>query len=221
MWYTQFLKTSLRKHNLRVDLRVYPGDELEPSSPQDLEQKLKSILSSAIIKGLDVIGIVSKYGIQAGQIAKQQSETNRIDLKVIPGQDYFSSDRVHAVFFGIQQDIQPGLPIQNAIVLCKKQRGKVMLYDLSKSQARAISNWQSTQYEPDLIEIYNAHSKAYKDLDIDYPRVICSAARSGSELEKIPVYSEIPRNKLQDYGFLSKDEGSDYTPGYLEDSQHG
>jgi len=91
-----------------------------------------------------------------------------------------------------------------------------MLYDLSRSLAREISNWQSTPYEPDFVEIYNAHSKAYKDLDIDYPRVISSAARSGSELEDIPVYSEIPRNKLSNYGLIAEEEGENYVPGYLQ-----
>jgi hypothetical protein len=91
-----------------------------------------------------------------------------------------------------------------------------MLYDLSRSTARAISSWQSTPYEPDFVEIYNAHSKAYKDLDIDYPRVLSTAARSGSELEDIPVYTEIPRNKLSSYGLLEEEEGENYTPGYLQ-----
>lgn len=216
MWYSSFLKTALRKHNLRVDLRVYIGDELEPSSTQDIEAKIKSILSSAIIKGLDIIGIVSRFGIEPGQIASKQAIENKIDLKVIPGQDYISADKVKAVFYNLKQNIPPNLNIQDAIKQAKAQGGKVMLYDLSRSLAREIANWQSTPYEPDFVEIYNAHSKAYKDLDIDYPRIISSAARSGSELEDIPVYSEIPRNKLSNYGLLAEEEGENYVPGYLQ-----
>jgi len=216
VWYSGFLKTALRKHNLRMDLRVYLGDELEPANQSEIQSKIKSILSSAIVKGLDVIGIVSRFGVQTGYIAKKQAESTAIDLKVIPGQDYLSSDGVKAVFYNIQQNIKPGLNIQQAIQLCKKQNGKVMLYDLSKSQARSVAGWQSTPYEPDFIEIYNAHSKAYKDLDVDYPRVISSAARSGSELEDIPVYTEISRNKLVNFGLIGEEEGADYVPKYLE-----
>jgi len=216
VWYSSFLKTALRKHNLRVDLRVYIGDELEPSSTQDIEAKIKSILSSAIIKGLDIIGIVSRFGIEPGQIASKQAIENKIDLKVIPGQDYLSADKVKAVFYNLKQNIPPNLNIQDAIKQAKAQGGKVMLYDLSRSLAREIANWQSTPYEPDFVEIYNAHSKAYKDLDIDYPRIISSAARSGSELEDIPVYSEIPRNKLSNYGLIAEEEGENYVPGYLQ-----
>jgi hypothetical protein len=219
VWYSGFLKTALRKHNLRVDMRVYIGDELEPSSTQDIEAKIKSILSSAIIKGLDIIGLVSRFGVEPGLIAQQQAMNNKIDLKVIPGQDYVSSDKLKAVFYNITKNIQPNLTMQEAIKQAKSQGGKVMLYDLSRSAARLIANWQSTPYEPDFVEIYNARSKAYKDLDVDYPRVLSSAARSGSELEEIPVYTEIPRNKLSDYGLLAESEGENYTPGYLQNAE--
>lgn len=216
MWYSAYLKTALRKHNLRVDLRVYLGDEEQPSTQSEIESKIKSILSSAIIKGLDIIGVVSRFGIEPGLIAKKQAEDNKIDLKVIPGQDYLSSDKLHAVFYGIQQNIPANLTIQEAIVQAKKQGGKVLLYDLHKAHARAIANWQSTKYEPDLIEIYNSRSMAYKDMDIDYPRVISSAARSGSELENTPIYTEMSRKRLEDFGLISPEEGENYIPGYLQ-----
>jgi hypothetical protein len=215
VWYTQFTKIALRKHNLRIDFRVYAGDETQAPNAQDLQPKLKSILSSAIIKGLDMIGLVSKFGIEVGLLAKQVAEQNKIDIKVIPGQDYISSDKAKAVFYNIKQNIKPGLTMQEAIAECKKQGGKAMLYDLTRSQARAIAGWQATQYEPDFVEIYNAKSKAYKDLDIDYPRVISSAASSSSELEQLPIFTELPRKKLQDYGLIAEDEGSNYVPGYL------
>ena len=216
MWYSKFLKTSLRKHNLRVDLRVYLGDELEQTDARDIQGKSKSILSSAIVKGLDIIGIVSRFGIEVGHLVKQQAENNRIDLKVIPGQDYKSSDGVSVVFFGVQQNIQPGMTLQAAIKQCHGMGGRAMVYDLSKSVSRAISGWKGTDSAPDLVEIYNAHSKAFKDFNVDYPRVISSAARSGTELENIPVYSEIPRRQFQELGFLAEEEGSDYAPRYLE-----
>jgi len=222
VWYTQFTKTALRKHNLRVDFRVYAGDELEAPNELDLQAKLKSLLSSAIVKGLDIVGIVSKFGIEVGNLAKQIAESNQIDIKVIPGQDYMSSDGFKAVFYGIKQNIKPGLPIQDAASQCKKQGGKFMLYDLSRSAAKAINGWKSSPHEPDFVEIYNARSKAYKDLNIDYPRVISSAAKTSNELEEVPVFTELSRKRLQDFGFIKEDEGSDYIPGYLsKPSQQG
>ncbi len=216
MWYSKFVKTSLRKHNLRVDFRVYLGDEAEYPTQSEIESKIKSILSSAIIKGLDVIGIVSKFGIEPGNIAKQQAESTGIDLKVLPGQDYLSADGYKAVFYNIKENIPQGLPIQDAILRAKKQNGKVMLYDLKKSEARAVSGWNSTSYEPDIVEIYNSKSKAYKDQDIDFPRVVSSASRSGSELEHTPIYTELSRKRLEDYGFIFKDEGVNFVPKYLQ-----
>lgn len=214
MWYS-FTKTSLRKNNLRIDLRVYPGAEEVPLTDLEMPSKLKSLLSSAIIKGLDIVGIVSRFGVQLGQTAEVIAKKQHIDLKVIPGQDYFSQDRFKAVFYNLKQDMPPNLPIQQAIQNCKQQGGKVMLYDMTKRQAQAVADWKGTPYEPSIVEIYNAHSKAYKDLDVDYPRVISSAARSGNELETIPVYSELSRKQLVDLGFLGQDEGSEYVPGYL------
>jgi hypothetical protein len=219
VWYTQFFKYSLRKHNVRIDLRVYTGDELEQPDINDLQAKVKSIASSAIIKGLDVVGVVSKFGIYVGQLAKKTAEENQIDIKVIPGQDYKSADGFNAVFYNVQQDIKPGLMIQQAATEAKRQGGRVMLYDLSRSHAKEIEKWKGQPFAPDLVEIYNAHSKAYKDLNINYPRVISSAASSGSELEDIPVYTEIPRTTLEKIGFLTQGEGGDYIPGYLRGIQ--
>jgi len=215
VWYTQFVKTALRKHNLRVDFRVYAGDELEAPNDFNLQTKLKSILSSAIIKGLDIIGIVSKFGVQVGNLAKNIAENNKIDIKVIPGQDYTSSDGFKVVFYGIKQNIKPGLPIKQAIAQCKKQQGKFMPYDVSRKNAQILANWKSSLYEPDFVEIYNGVTEAFIDLDIDYPKVISSAATSSNQLEQSSIFTSMTRNKLKSLGFIKEDEGSDYTPSYL------
>lgn len=221
MWYSQYIKTALRKHNLRVDLRIYPGDEEQPLTEQEAATKLKSILSSAIVKGLDVVGLVSRFGVEAGNYAKQIAEQTGIDLKVIPGQDYLTLDKYKVVLFLLQTSMQPGLSLQQVVHATRQQGGKIMLYDVSKSHAKIINSLKETEYAPDFVEIYNGVTKAYKDLDLDYPRVICSAARSGSELEKIPIFSEISRKQFEEMGFLQKGEGSDYLPGYLKEETNG
>lgn len=220
MWYSLF-KTALRKHNLRTDFRVYAGEEEAPPVEADLAPRLKSILSSAIIKGLDVVGIVSKYGVETGNMAKALSEKNHIDVKVIPGQDYKSSDNFTAVFFNIQTNIQPGLDIITAIKQCKQQKGHVMLYNLTKTQNNFIEKSLSGELLPDLVEIYNSHSKAYKDLTVTNHKVMSSAARSSNELELSPIYTEIQRKTLEEIGMLAPDEGTEYTPGYLTRGENG
>ena len=217
MWYTQFVKTALRKHSLRADFRVYVGDELEVPNEADLQAKLKSILSSAIIKGLDIIGIVSKFGIQVGNLAKNIAENNKIDIKVIPGQDYTSSDKFKVVFYGLKQNIQPGLPIREAVAQCKKQQGKFMPYDVSRGNAKILASWKFSPYEPDFVEIYNAKTKAFIDLDIDYPRVISSAAKSSNQLEQDFLFTNMTRKKLQSLGFIKEDEGLEYAPRYISE----
>lgn len=215
MWYSQFIKTSLRKHNLRVDFRVYLDNEENLRTTSEYESIIKSLLSTAIIKGLDIIAVVSRFGIELGNLAQSQAKKMNVDLKVLPGQDYVSAEGVKAIFFNISKNIKPGLPIQEAMKECKSQNGKTMIYDLSKSVAKSTASWA---IKPDIVEIYNAHSKAYKDLDIDFRRVISSAARSASELQRIPVYTEIPRKALEDLGFLSEAEGSDFIPKYLDNT---
>lgn len=214
MWYPKTV-TSLRKHNLRADFRVYIGEELQPPNSTEIQSKIKSIVSAAIIKGLDIIGVVSRFGIEVGRLAEAQVKQNNVDLKVMPGQDYVSADKYKAVFYNIQQNIPTGKTIEQAITEAKRQGAKVLLYDLSKKQSKIISDWKGTVLEPDFVEIYNAHSQAYHDADIDYPRVISSAARSASELEKTRVYTEISRKNLVRFDLIHEDEGVNYVPGYL------
>lgn len=221
MWYSNFSKTALRKHNLRVDFRVYAGDEEKPPVRQELESKLKSILSSAIIKGLDIIGIVSKYGIEAGELAKQIAKSNGIDLKILSGQDYVSKENVKAVFFELKNNIPSGLPLKEAILQTKKLGGKCMVYDLSKRNSKIINTWKGHDYCPEFVEIFNAHSKAYKDLNIDLAKVVSSASRSGTDLENTPIYTEISRKYLSKIGLISEDEGINFTPEYLKGATNG
>ena len=89
------------------------------------------------------------------------------------------------------------------------------MYDLHKRQAQIIANWQSTKYEPDLVEIFNAKSNVYHDMFIEYPKVISSAATSGSDLEHSGLYTEISRKKMQDLGLIAEGEGENFTPSYL------
>lgn len=217
MWYTTLIKEALRKHNLRIDFRVYPGNEESQLTDDQITPVIKSLLSSAIIKGLDVICIVSKFGIHYGLLATQIAKNSGMDIKVLSGEDYYSSDKFQAVFFNIKQDVPKNLSIEEAIKQTKQQGGKVMIYNCTRSQAKAINKWKDTALMPDFVEVYNSKYKSFRDLDIDadYPLVISSASRSGSELEGAPVYTELSRKQLIEIGIMQEEEGVDFLPKYL------
>ena len=217
MWYTSLIKEALRKHNLRIDFRVYPGQEDSQISDEQLKPILKSLLSSAIIKGLDVICVVSAFGSHAGHLASQVAQQSGMDIKVIPGEDYYSSDKFQAVFFNLKQDIQKNLPIEEAIKQAKQQGGAVMVYNCTRHQAKVVNKWKGTPLQPDFVEVYNLKYKSFRDLDFDaeYPLVISSSSRTGSELENAPIYTELSRKQLMEIGILEETEGVDFSPKYL------
>lgn len=215
MWYSFFKKQALRKNNLRVDLRVYGSTEEAPLDDMNMQQRAKSLISSAIIKGLDVIGIVSKFGIKFGQIANSIATSNKVDLKVIPGLDYKTTDNYHLILFNLQKNIQPGKDYLSVVKEVKQNKGIIMAYNLTKSQSKKLNDYNNTEFKPDCVEIYNAYTKVFKDLKTDYPTFMNSCARSGSELEKTSLWTEVERNKMAEIGFLQPEEGTDYIPEYL------
>lgn len=94
--------TALRKHVLRVDLCVFVDEETVYSNVTYLDSTIKSILTSAIIKGLDVIGILTKdnpaVGIKAVQMAKEQ----QMDIAVVSGQTYICRDNEELYIYKLQ-----------------------------------------------------------------------------------------------------------------------
>ena len=74
---------------------------------------------------------------------------------------------------------------------------------------------QGSKFAPDGVEIFNAKSGAYRDIDIDFPRFLSSGATSANDLTDTNVFTLIERKKAQELGFVQGDEGVDYTPKYL------
>jgi hypothetical protein len=75
---------------------------------------------------------------------------------------------------------------------------------------------QGSKYAPDGVEIYNAKSGGYRDVDIDFPRFVNSGATSASDLDSSNVFTLMPRKTAQEMGLIKGDEGVDYTPKYLK-----
>lgn len=218
-WYRTSKKTfALRKHVMRVDLHVHAGDIADFTDEQIRNQAIKSILSAAVIQGLDLIGIVSHDGPQMGNLAVQISKKEQYDLFVLAGHEYVTADKFRLIGYNIQQPIPANLSYEQAAKWVHDNKGYVMVIDVSRRQAQTINKVKGTISAPDAIELYNTAVGSYSDLDIDseYTTFINSAAKSASNLENTNVFTLINRKDLENSGLLPKDEGMDYVPKYLQ-----
>lgn len=207
-------KYALRKHMLRVDLRVYPGD-ISQANPNDTQSILKSMLTSAIIKGLDVVGIVSTSTPMIGWQAQQTAKESHLDIFVIPGEEYKCADKFQLVVYNLKEPMHLNLPVDKAIKFAHDRGGWVMAINVTKRQAQHLNKMKDTIYAPDAIEIYNDVSGGYMDVDVEYHRFVSSASSSPVMLEKSKTYTLIHRNDMESLGLLPEGEGSNYIPQYL------
>ena len=82
---------------MRVDLRVYSGDLSKMANTNDIGSALKSMLTSAIIKGLDMVGIVAPNSPEVGWQATKIAKESGLDIYVAPGEDYACGYKFHIV----------------------------------------------------------------------------------------------------------------------------
>lgn len=208
--------TALRKHVLRVDLCVFVDEETVYSNVTYLDSTIKSILTSAIIKGLDVIGILTKdnpsVGIKAVQMAKEQ----QMDIAVVSGQTYLCRDNEELYIYKLQKPVPPSMPIDEVCRYVHKLGGFVMATNMSKRKVQLLNKLQGSDSAPDAVEIFNAKVGGYRDLDIDFPKFVSSGATSGSDLEDTNVFTFLDRKKAEELGFVQPDQGIDYVPKYLK-----
>ena len=207
------MRLALRKHVMRADLRIYAGEESEFASPNDMQGAIKSMLTAAIMKGLDVIGIVSLSGPQVGWQARQLAQRQHIDLWVIPGQEYVTADRFHLLVYNLKAPLSENLPVDGAISEAHKQGGFVMAAQLSKRQAQHIGGMGKNG--PDAIEIYCAALGGFQDTEVNLKRFVNSGAKNASEMEDLNAFTLIPRHDIEAMRLLPPDEGADYEPAYL------
>jgi len=215
-WYRT--KVALRKHVMRVDLHVHVGDLSDFKDEQLRNQSIKSMLSAAVISGLDVVGIVAHDGPQMGLIAKQIVIQEKYDLFVIAGHEYICTDKIRFIGYNIQQPIPNGLSYEQAAKWVHKNKGYVMITDLTRRQSQYINKLKGTEAAPDAIELYNTAVGWYMDLDIDeeYREFMNSAAKNASMLENTNVYTLVNRKVLEESGLIPPGVGTDYVPKYLE-----
>jgi predicted metal-dependent phosphoesterase TrpH len=215
-WYRKTL--ALRKHVMRVDLHVHAGDISDFKDEQLRNQSIKSILSAAVISGLDVIGIVAHDGPQIGIIAKQIASEEQYDLFVIPGHEYLCTDKLRIIGFNVNSPIPPNLTYEQAAKWIHDNKGYILITDLTRRQSQYINKLKGTISAPDGIELYNTAVGWYMDLDVDedYQAFMNSAAKNANNLENTNVYTLINRKELERVGLIPKGAGENYVPKYLE-----
>jgi hypothetical protein len=212
---------SLRKHVLRVDPCVFIDEETTFSNRNVLESTVKSILTAAIIKGLDVIGILTKNSSNVGWLAWQMAKQQQMDIAVLPGQTYLCSTKEELYIYKLKKPLNPGYDLANACNEAHKLGAFVIATNLTKQKVIDLDKLQGSSYAPDAVEIYNEKAGGYQDLDIDFPKFVSSASTSGNDLEASNAFTLLPRREAEKMGLLAPNEGVDFEPKYLKPKSQG
>jgi len=208
--------TAIRKNVLRVDLCVFIDKEEAFSNEDYLNSTIKSILTSAIINGLDIIGVLSPDAPYVGLKAKQMAQQQQMDLVVVSGQTYICSGKEELYIYNLSKPVPRNLSIDKACAYVHDNNGFVLVTNVNSKLAPTLNRLQGSKFAPDGVEIFNAKSGGYRDVDIDFPRFVNSGSTSANELDDSNVFTLIQRKTAQEMGFLQGDEGVDYTPKYLK-----
>ena len=208
---------ALRKHVLRVDMRVY-SDQGDTITGNDQIATVKSILTAAIVKGLDVVGLVAPGSPQLGWQARQMAREQNLDIYVVPGEEYTASDKAHLVVYNLQESLTPNLTAEQAIAEAHGKGGLVMMFNMTKRQAAEFNKIKGTPSAPDAIEIYNESAGGYTDNAVQYLCFISSAARTATDMEKSVAFTLVSRPDFEKMGFMPEGQGSEYMPNYLQNA---
>jgi len=208
--------TSLRKHVLRIDPCIFVDDEAAFSSTSVMNSTIKSILTAAIIKGLDVVGILSNKSSNVGWIAYQMAKQQQMDIAVLPGQTYICTTGEEIYIYKIKQSLPKNLTLPKACEAAHKMGGFVIITNLTKQKVHDIEKLKGSTYAPDAVELFNAKSGGYHDLEVDFPAFISSAATSANSLEDSNAFTLLERSKAEEMGLLAPNEGEDFEPKYLK-----
>ena len=192
-------------------------DKEEAFSNEDyLNSTIKSILTSAIINGLDIVGILSPDAPYVGLKAKQMAQQQQMDLVVVSGQTYKCSGKEELYIYNLLKPVPMNLSIDKACGHVHDNNGFVLATNVNSKLAITLNRLQGSKFAPDGVEIFNAKSGGYRDVDIDFPRFVNSGSTSANELDDSNVFTLMQRKTAQEMGFLQGDEGVDFTPKYLK-----
>ena len=207
--------TALRKNVLRVDLCIFIDKEEAFSNEDYLNSTIKSVLTSAIINGLDIVGVLSPDAPYVGLKAKQMAVQQQMDLVVVAGQTYICSGKEELYIYNLLKPVPSNLSIDKACGYVHDNNGFVLVTNVNSKLAPVLNRLQGTKFAPDGVEIYNAKSGGYRDVDIDFPRFVNSGATSANDLDDSNVFTLMQRKTAQEMGLIQGDQGVDFTPKYL------
>ena len=207
--------TALRKNVLRVDLCIFIDKEEAFSNEDYLNSTIKSVLTSAIINGLDIVGVLSPDAPYVGLRAKQMAVQQQMDLVVVAGQTYICSGKEELYIYNLLKPVPSNLSIEKACGYVHDNNGFVLVTNVNSKLAPVLNRLQGTKFAPDGVEIYNAKSGGYRDVDIDFPRFVNSGATSANDLDDSNVFTLMQRKTAQEMGLIQGDQGVDFTPKYL------
>lgn len=195
---------------------VFIDDDQSFTSENVLKSTVKSILTAAIIKGLDVIGVLSAKNPNVGWIAYQMAIDQQMDIAVLPGQVYKCATGEILYVYKMKQQVKPGLDLPKACAFAHKLGGYVIATGLTKKKVAQLDKLQGSAYAPDAVEIYNQKNGGYRDLNIDFPKFITSASTSANELEQSNAFTLLDRKEAEQLGILAPNQGIDFEPKYLK-----
>ena len=234
MWYKKsFLKFALRKHQLNTDLHIHSLEDSQTKGdlPQEYQYKhLLDILGSAILKGLDIIGIVSRHSFWPGELAKQIVRDNNYDIYVLSGKEVKIKDGFHVVVFNAKTLPNENESFEKICERAHKEGGIVMVIQPSRRQVQKLNKLlkKDKKKTTDFIEIFNdvtqgGYSKSFVDTGPDpgFQIVMNSAARNFQDLDKSVMMSRIPRDFFVKHGIIDKDTGVNFEPNYLRNENNG
>lgn len=219
-WYDQSKQCiALRKHVLRVDLCIFIDKETAFTNENFLNSTIKSLLTAGIIKGLDIVGVLSEDTPNVGWKAYNMAESQKMDIKVIPGQTYICTGKELLYIYKLQKPVPKNLSIEQACEFAHKNGGFVIAAKVTKRQVANLDKVQGSIYAPDAVEIFNDKTGGFRDFNIDFVKFISSGSTSANELEISNSFTLMDRQKLDEMGLLGEQEKVDYTPKYLDPQQ--
>jgi hypothetical protein len=217
---------ALRKHNLNADLHIHSFED--PSSGQEgdvVSQRthLLSICGSAVLKGLDIIGIVSHISFQPGLLCKQIIQEKRYDLTCLAGVEAETAEGTNMIIFDARTIPQNGDGFENMCQRAHDEGGSVLAIQPNRRNMQKMNKLVGQPTAPDFIEIFNditkgGYSNAFTDIGPapEFQLVMDSASRNASDLDKSVMMTSIPRKFLVDKRIILEEEGVDYVPPYLQ-----
>jgi hypothetical protein len=225
-------KIALRKHSLNADLHIHALEDPQTGMdmpPEVQERHLIDICGSAILKGLDIIGIVSRNSYEPGELCKKIIQEKNYDLVCLSGIEIKSAEGLQVIVYNSKKIPQPGQIIEKICRIAHKNGGVVMAIQPSRRNVQKLNKLTEGTTAPDFIEIFNditqgGYSKSFVDTSPNpqYQLLMNSASRNARDLDKSIMMSRIPRRLLIKKGILSEDQGVNYQPSYLQkmDSQN-